>query len=156
MDLVYQNLTIRINVIRRDKRWVIFKAVSLALILLISEPRGTPSFGNDLIGSNREIYQERNLISGKFQTLRDGKVAARDTPVHCKINGSRKMIIYPAKMHGLQVAIICMDKLGQDRLKPQKLWCAFQSPPIIKRLPTEHQAATNDDDQEDSRQRQTN
>jgi len=75
------------------------------------------------------------------------------------------MIIYPGKMRGPLVALICMDKLettdirifpqGQDRFKPQKLWCAFQSPPIMKRLPTEHQPATNDDDQEDSSQSQT-
>jgi len=40
------------------------------------------------------------MIRGKARTLRNGKVAARDTSIHSKINGSRNMIIEPGKMRG--------------------------------------------------------
>jgi len=108
------------------------------------------------------------MIRGKARILRDGKVAARHTSIHSKINGSRKVIIDPGKMRGPPVARTCIVELettdirvfprGQDRLQPQELWCAFESPPITKRLPREPKRRRNSStgyDQEDSRQRKT-
>jgi len=40
------------------------------------------------------------MIRGMARTLRDRKVASRESSIHCKINGSRKMIIDPGKMRG--------------------------------------------------------
>jgi len=73
------------------------------------------------------------MIRGKARTLRNGKVSARDTSIQCKINDSRKKIIENA--WASQWPDRQWPNRHQDRLQPQKLWCAFQSPPKTKGCP---------------------